>query len=95
MTKQALMDKIKDLERESKFKEKEFGLRAQEIRLEEKQTIIALREAKVTVEAKAEQLQKRIDEHPYRQLTDLLKAIAVKLPELNIKELAIHTKSKK
>ena len=95
MNKQALKDKIKDLEQTAEFKEKEVKLRLREVQLDERENRRALYDRTISAEAKVEQLNARINEHPYKQLTDLLKAIAVKLPELNIKELAIHTKCKK
>lgn len=95
MTKQALRDKIKDLEFQLECVITRRTLKIQEERLNAERDKLKLEEAFAEQKAITTQLEKRINEHPYKQLTDLLKAIAVKLPELNIKELAIHTKCKK
>lgn len=95
MTKQALKDKIKDLKQDFCLLEQRQEIKEEKARLDGQRENIEITKHLARAEANVEQLQKRIDEHPYKQLTDLLKAIAVKLPELNIKELAIHTKSKK
>ncbi len=43
---------------------------------------------------KCAQLEVRLKDQPYAQLTDLLKALAVKLPTLNISELSVNAKGK-
>ena len=86
--------RIGDLERELEYREKEYELKAEKVRIQEKEARMDIEKQLQTANVRCEQLQARIDEHPYKQLTELLKAIAVKLPELNIKELAVHTKEK-
>ena len=44
---------------------------------------------------KSEQLEKRIAESPYTQLSDILKALLVKFPTLDIKDLSITVAEKK
>ena len=44
---------------------------------------------------KTEQLEKRIAESPYTQLSDILKALLVKFPTLDIKDLSITVAEKK
>lgn len=94
MTKQELQVKVFWLEKELKFKEKEIELVQEKIRLEEKEKMRATIEARIRADVLAEQLQARMDEHPYKQLEAILKALVVKFPTLNIKDLSISTKGK-
>ncbi len=41
-----------------------------------------------------EELRRQLAESPYSQLSDILKALVVKLPTLNIQELSVHGKEK-
>ncbi len=89
-----LKDKIYYLENELKHREKMFEVREQKIRLEEKEKRRVVEYDLVAVRAENKQLVKRMDEHPYRLVSDMLKALVVKFPTLNIKDLAISTGKK-
>ncbi len=45
-------------------------------------------------EARIEEMKKQLAASPYSQLSDILKALVVKLPTLDIKELSVHGKEK-
>lgn len=90
--------RVKDLEREIEFMKKEFELERQKLALQDEQNRIgemaSLRIELAQKKAQAEQLEVRIKESPYSQLTDILKALTVKLPTLDIRELCIRGKEK-
>ena len=98
-SKMKLRDKIKELE-------STFEVRLKEVRLEEKEKMMEpklshVKELAVVSEQAAlqkairEEMEKRYDESAYKQLSNILKALIVKLPTLNIQELAVHSKSEK
>lgn len=94
----ALKEKIKDLERELDVRVKEMQLEAQKERLELKESLIYehlnLQKELATEKAKNVGLHELFEKSSYQQLSDILKALVVKLPTLNIKELPIHIKAK-
>jgi hypothetical protein len=59
--------------------------------LEIRRVELELEEAKT----RATQLQKRLDESPYAQLESILKALVVKLPSIDLKELTFVNKEQK
>jgi len=87
-----LREEIKDLKREAEFKQKEFAVREKEIRIDEKEAHYNYISQADVSKVRVEELQNRLNEHPYKQLQDILKALVVKLPTLNIKEIHTHTK---
>ena len=100
-----LEEKIKDLKREAEYKEKEMELEKERIRLDVEKNWRELEarwlEEKVTAEAEAEkqrgickEMEKRYDDGAYKQLSDILKALVVKLPTMNIKDLSVISKGK-
>ena len=89
-----LRDKIYQLENDLKHQEKMFGVRVNEVRLEEKEKRKAVEYDLVAVKAENEQLVKRMDEHPYKLVSDMLKALVVKFPTLDIRDLAVSTGKK-
>ena len=89
-----LKDKIYYLENKLEHQEKMFEVKEQKVRLEEKEKRKVVEYDLAAVEAENEQLVKRMDEHPYRLVSDMLKALVVKFPTLNIKDLAISTGKK-
>ena len=64
------------------------------MRLEEKEKRKAVETELIKCQAANEQLIHRMDEHPYKLVSDMLKALVVKFPTLNIKDLAISTGKK-
>lgn len=92
MNKQELEVKIYCLEKDLEVKEKEKEMEIEKIHFQEQQHRLDLSKQTASQGVLIEQLKARIAEHPYKQLTDLLKAIAVKLPTLDIKELSVKGK---
>ena len=85
---------IIELKLKIEYQEKRCLLREQEVRMEEK-TKSAELDKKLAVETtRNEELKNQLEKAPYKQLTDLLKALAVKLPTVDIKSLSVATKSK-
>ena len=89
-----LKDKIYYLENNLKHQEKMFKVKEKEIRLEEKEKRVDVETEFIKCKAANEQLIKRMDEHPYKLVSDMLKALVVKFPTLNINDLAISTGKK-
>ena len=89
-----LKDKIYYLENKLEHQEKMFEVKEQKARLEEKEKRKAVEYDLIVVKAENEQLVKRMDEHPYKLVSDMLKALVVKFPTLDIKDLAISTGKK-
>ena len=89
-----LRDKIYQLESDLKYQEKIFEVKEQKIRLEEKERRVEIESEFIKCQAANEQLIKRMDEHPYKLVSDMLKALVVKFPTLNINDLAISTGKK-
>lgn len=89
-----LKDKIRDLEREIEYREKMFDVRVKGIMLEQKASRLDLEKKIEAEEIKNIQLIARMDEHPYRLVSDMLKALVVKFPTLNINDLAINSGKK-
>lgn len=91
--------KIKELEREIEYLKKEHSLNLFEARLKEKEGYIEEnknQELQIAAQSvRIEELQKRHAESPYSLLSDILKALTVKLPTLDIKELSVHEKDKR
>lgn len=89
---------VKDLKREMEFMKREFEVREQEIELECKQreitAVAEIKQENVARAARIEELKTRLEEGPYAQLSDILKALVVKLPTLNVSELSVTTKEK-
>ena len=83
-----------ELEKEVEYLKKERELAVEKERLLQKETQIGLAKELASLKATNEQLQKRLDESPYKQLENLLKALAVKLPTVDIKSLSVTTKGK-
>ncbi|MEE9510421.1 MAG: hypothetical protein V3V81_08005 [Candidatus Bathyarchaeia archaeon] len=86
-----LREEISSLKREAEYKEKEWEVREQKIRLDEKEKRLDVETEFIKCQAANEQIIKRMDEHPYQLVSDMLKALVVKFPTLNIKDLAIKT----
>jgi len=88
--------KIAGLERELEYqkKEAEFSrLQAiSNIELQQSRSTKDLEIQLAKAKTEAEQSEARLKDAPYSQLTELLKAIVVKLPTLNINELSVKTK---
>ncbi len=95
---QKLRDRIKDLEREAEYLKKEGDLAIQKNdakwMVDWKEKFMEIREAVAKKTATIEQLEKRIGEAPYAQLSDILKALVVKLPTLNIQAITVTPKEK-
>ncbi len=89
-----LKERIRELQHDKAYQEKIFEVREQKIRLEEKEK--RTQQAFALTEARAEnkQLIARMDEHPYQLVSDMLKALVVKFPTLNINDLAINSGKK-
>ena len=85
MTKLQLEVKIRDLEREIKYQGLDYGRLVKEKTTE-------LSEALAVERFKVEEIEHRWNDSIQKQLSDLVKALTVKLPTLEIKEL--HTGSK-
>ena len=88
------MERVKDLEGELELREEMLKVKEQEIRLEEKDKRMEIRDEFIKCQAENKQLIKRMDEHPYKLVSDMLKALVVKFPTLNINDLAISTGKK-
>ena len=89
-----LRERVRELKSELEYQEKIFEVRERKIRLDEKEVRAEMECKLITALAENEQLQKRMDEHPYKLVSDMLKALVVKFPTLNIKDLAISTGKK-
>jgi len=89
-----LRDKIYQLENDLVIQTKMFEVREQRIRLEEKEKRISEETELIKCQAENKQLIARMDEHPYKLVSDMLKALVVKFPTLNINDLAISTGKK-
>ena len=89
-----LVDRIYFLENKLEYQEKMFEVREQKIRLEERENRRDLQVALNKAMVEKDQFQKRMDEHPYKLVSDMLKALVVKFPTLNINDLAINSGTK-
>ena len=89
-----LKDKINYLQNKIELKEKMFEVREKEIQLEEKVQRKSLETQLIKCQAENKQLIARMDEHPYKLVSDMLKALVVKFPTLNINDLAINSGKK-
>jgi len=83
-----------ELEKKAEYLEKEKVLEVEKERILQKETQIELGKELASLKATNEQLKERLKESPYKQLENLLKALAVKLPTVDIKSLSVATKSK-
>ncbi len=89
-----LREKVRELTHDLAYQEKIFEVKEQKIRLEEKEKRVILTSDLATYQAENKQLIARMDEHPYKLVSDMLKALVVKFPTLNINDLAISTGKK-
>ena len=89
-----LREKVRELKNKLEHQEKMFEVRGERIQLEEKRKNNKVEAELIKCQVTNEQLQKRMDEHPYKLVSDMLKALVVKFPTLNIKDLAISTGKK-
>ncbi len=89
-----LREKVRELEYRLEYQEKIFEVKEQKIRLEEKGKRISEEHQLIRCQTENLQLIKRMDEHPYRLVSDMLKALVVKFPTLNINDLAINSGKK-
>ncbi len=89
-----LREKVRELEDRLEHQARMFEVAGQKIRLEEREKRVSLTSDLTTYKAENEQLIARMDEHPYRLVSDMLKALVVKFPTLNINDLAISTGKK-
>ena len=85
-------DELMSMERSNRAKETE--IKVEKARLEEKRANLELTNQLKEKEATVEQLTARIEESPYKQVELLMKAILVKLPTLDIKNISINQKGK-
>ncbi len=95
---QKLRERIKDLEREIEYLKKEHYLEKEKIdakqMMKEEHDVVSLREKIAKNDAVITQLEARLKDAPYAQLTDILKALVVKLPTLNIQGITVTPKEK-
>jgi hypothetical protein len=95
---QKLRERIKDLERAAYYVEKERDLAEKKIwyqkEHEQSVNLEIYRKDIARYEATVIQLEARLAEAPYAQLTDILKALVVKLPTLNIQGITVTPKEK-
>ncbi len=89
-----LREKIKDLEREARYQVKEHELGITKERLVQRDLRIDYEKSLAKAEEKIAEMEKRWDEGSYKQLSDILKALVVKLPTLDLKEIHTHCKEK-
>ena len=89
-----LKDKIKDLEREATFTFLNHQREIEAMRIEgqedKRRENEDLRIINAEKSARLAEVEKRWDSSSYKQLSDILKALVVKLPTLDIKELSVH-----
>jgi len=83
-----------ELRREIAYMKKEVILREKEIRVEEKKARLEVEKQLEVSNNLIERLKQEIEKAPYEQLTKILKALAVKLPTVDIKSLSVTTKGK-
>lgn len=89
-----LKEKVRELGNKLEHQRKMFEVKEKEIRLEEKMKRISEETEMIKYQAENKQLIARMDEHPYKLVSDMLKALVVKFPTLNINDLAISTGEK-
>ena len=87
-----------ELQREREFDSERFVAKEtifkQKAEVEKTELISELKIGLAARNEKIDQLEKRLAESPYSQLQDILKALVVKLPTLNINELCVNSKEK-
>lgn len=93
MTKLELHTKINELELEIEHWKERYQVGLKETRLECERERLGLEKELAKFEATNFQLEKRIAEAPYKLVSDILKALVVKFPTLEIKDLTV-TKGK-
>ena len=89
-----LREQVRDLEGKLERQAKMYVVREKEVRLEEREKRVDVETEFNKCKASNEQLIKRMDEHPYKLVSDMLKALVVKFPTLNISDLAINSGKK-
>jgi hypothetical protein len=94
MTKIELICKVKELERELEYKEKEFGLKEKEIKCDYRTSLNGKRIEITRLIAENGHLKVRLEESPSKMLQDILKALTVKIPTFDLKSLN-YTSEKK
>lgn len=85
---------IKDLEREVEFQKDKCEVKIQKAILEKERQVLDLKKESAGDKATIESLKARIDESPYKLLQEILKALVVKFPTMDLKELSIVSKDK-
>ena len=85
---------IIELKLKIEYHEKRCVLREKEVRVEEKAKSAELEKNLAVETTRNEELKNQLEKAPYKQLTDLLKALAVKLPTVDIKSLSVGTQGK-
>ena len=86
--------KIKNLEREVEFQKDKCEVKIQKAVLEKETQMLDLKKELAGDKAMIENLKARIDESPYKLLQEMLKALVVKFPTMDLKELSIVSKDK-
>lgn len=89
-----LKSDIKELERKAANQEKKCELLVEEAKLEKEKQMLELKEQLAGDKSMIENLKARIDESPYKLLQEMLKALVVKFPTMDLKELSIMSKGK-
>jgi hypothetical protein len=90
-----LKDRIKDLKRDAEIKDIRYGVRIKDAVLEEQKTRLSLEKEMERLKEANVQLESQLEKAPYAQLTDLLKALAVKIPTIDLKSLTVTAKGNK
>ena len=97
-TKQYLREKIKDLERDARYRVLTTELQVKEAKfkaLEDLRTEhYKFSKEYEGLKVQVKEMEKRWDTSIQKQQSDLIKALVVKLPTLEIKELHAHSKGK-
>lgn len=87
-----LREEIKDLVREAEYREKEHDLEKEIVMVESRKKQMEIEKDNAQFQERCTQLEARLKDTAYEQLKDILKALVVKLPTLDIKELSVTTK---
>ena len=89
-----LKDEIRDLEHDLERAKQNKDLAVREAKLEAKEDNQQLREIVARLEAENEEMEERFDSSAYKQLSDILKAIVVKLPAVDLKGINVNVDGK-
>ncbi len=86
--------KIWKLEREIEYMKKEFEVREEAIRVDYRGVQISSEVQIAKGEAENENLKARLEEAPAKVINDVLKALTVKIPTMNIESLSVSAEKK-